>query len=379
MKTQAGCGARFSVPARTSVRAFWLRLCCSVGRAILPAAAFQAALSGQVQSSRLGIAGSKPAAATIGCPTLVAGGWKRLLLLLLAAAIRMPAANYYLTVTGLGGEPDYEQRFGMWAKDIDKILKASPDAKVETLVNGTREQVRAALERIAKEAKPQDALVVMLIGHGSFDGLDYKINLPGPDLSAAELASLLDRVPAARQLVVNMTSASGGAIEFLRKPNRVVIAATKTGTEKNATVFARFWVEALRDPAADTDKNEVISALEAFRYTDKKTVAYYESQNRLATEHAVLEDTGKGEPVRAPSPENGEGLVAAAFPLLRIGGAATAARDPAKLKLLAKKEELEQQIDKLKYEKAAIPPEEYKKQLAALLLELAHTQEEIDK
>ena len=156
----------------------------------------------------------------------------RLLSALLACALSLPAATYYVTVSGLGGEPDYEQRFGMWARDIDKALKAAPDAKVETLVDGTRDQVRAALERIAKEAQPQDALVVMLIGHGSYDGYDYKINLPGPDLSAAELATLLNRIPASRQLVVNMTSASGGSIESLRKAGRVMISATKTGTEK---------------------------------------------------------------------------------------------------------------------------------------------------
>jgi hypothetical protein len=123
----------------------------------------------------------------------------------------------------------------------------------------------------------------------------------------------------------------------------------------------------------------VVSALEAFRYADKKTAAYYESQNRLATEHAVLEDTGKGDAVRAPSPENGEGRLAATFPLLRIGAAAAAANDPAKMKLLAHRDELEQQIDKLKYDKAAMDPDEYKKQLSALLLELARTQEELDK
>ena len=70
---------------------------------------------------------------------------------------------------------------------------------------------------------------------------------------------------------------------------------------------------------------------------------------------------------------------AAAFPLLRLGAAPSAASDPEKQKLLAKKEELEQQIDELKYQKAAMPAEEYKKQLAALLLELAKTQEELDK
>jgi hypothetical protein len=305
--------------------------------------------------------------------------WFSSLLTFLLTAAALHATTYYVTVTGLGGEPDYEQHFAMWAKDIEKALKPSADAKVETLVNATREQVRGALAGIAQQAKPQDAFVLMLIGHGSFDGYEYKINLPGPDLTASELATLLDRIPASRQLVVNMTSSSGGSIEFLRRPNRVVIAATKSGTEKNATIFARYWVEALSDPAADSDKNEVVSALEAFRFADKKTAAFYEQQNRLATEHAVLEDTGKGEGVRAPSPENGEGMLAAQFPLLRIGATAAAAKDPAKLHLLARKDELEQQIDKLKYDKAAIPPDEYKKQLGALLLELARTQEEIDK
>ncbi len=318
-------------------------------------------------------------AANFGRSRLSGGSFSRLLPILLLTALPLPATTYYVTVTGMGGEPDYEQRFAMWGKDIEKALKSAPDAKVETLVNATREQVRAALAGIAQQAKPQDALVLMLIGHGSFDGYEYKINLPGPDLTASEIATLLDRIPATRQLVVDMTSSSGGAIQFLRKANRVVIAATKNGTEKNATVFARYWVEALSDPAADSDKNEVISALEAFRFADKKTVAYFESQNRLATEHAVLEDTGKGEGVRAPSPENGEGMVAAQFPLLRIGATAAAAKDPAKMQLLANKEALEQQIDKLKYDKAAIPPDEYKKQLGALLLKLAQTQEEIDK
>jgi hypothetical protein len=298
---------------------------------------------------------------------------------LLLTAASLPATTYYVTVTGLGGEPDYEQHFGMWAKDIEKALKPAADSKIETLVNATRDKVRTALADIAQQAKPQDAVVLMLIGHGSFDGYDYKINLPGPDLTGSELATLLDRIPASRQLVVNMTSASGGSIAFLRRPNRVVIAATKSGTEKNATIFARYWVEALSDPAADSDKNEIVSALEAFRFADKKTAAYFEQQNRLATEHAVLEDTGKGEGVRAPSPENGEGMLATQFPLLRIGATAAAAKDPAKLQLLATKESLEQQIDKLKYDKAAIPPEEYKKQLGALLLQLAKTQEELDK
>ena len=56
-----------------------------------------------------------------------------------------------------------------------------------------------------------------------------------------------------------------------------------------------------------------------------------------------------------------------------------AAQDPAKRELLDRKESLEQEIDKLKYEKAAMPSEEYRSRLTGLLLELARTQEELDK
>src|SRR5581483_3514969 len=173
------------------------------------------------------------------------------------------------------------------------------------LVAPTRDQIRARFAEIDKQAKPADALVLMLIGHGSFDGTDYKFNIPGPDITGAELASLLDRIPATRQLVVNMTSSSGGSMSFLQRKSRIVITATKTGTEKNATVFARYWAEALREPAADADKNESVSALEAFHYAQQKTNEFFDSQKRLATEHSVLEDTGKGEGERNPSPENG--------------------------------------------------------------------------
>jgi hypothetical protein len=302
--------------------------------------------------------------------------------LLLLVTVTAHASTFYLTVAGLGGEPDYEQRFSMWATEIEAVLKsAAGDSHIETLKGAaaTRVNVRAALEKIASQAKPDDAVVVMLIGHGSFDGFDYKVNLPGPDLSATELAALLNRVTASRQLVVNMTSASGGAVNALRRENRVVITATKTGTERNATVFPRFWVEALRDPAADTDKNETISALEAFHYAQQKVAEYYESQKRLATEHALLEDTGGGAGVRDPSAENREGLHAAAFPLVRLGTANALANNPEKKKLLEKKDQIEQQIDLLKYNKAALAPDDYKKKLTALLLNLAKTQEELDK
>lgn len=299
---------------------------------------------------------------------------------LLALAVPAHAASYFIIVAGLGGEPDYEQRFTSAANDLDRIFKAaSSSAHVATLTGGqaTAAQMKQALEAVARDAKPDDDFALILIGHGSFDGVEYKFNLVGPDITASEIAAACDRIAARRQLIVDTTSASGGAVPALERPGRAIIAATKSGMEKNATVFARYWVEALQDPGADTDKSESVSAMEAFTYATRKTAAFYEAQKRLATEHAVFNDVGRGEPVREAG--EGEGILLASFTLLRFGGAQQAAFDPARRALLEKKEELEQRVDTLKYQKAAMDPSDYKKQLTAALVELAKVQEALDK
>jgi hypothetical protein len=306
---------------------------------------------------------------------------KRVLLLASACLFALPAQarTFYVIVAGLGGEPDYEQRFTAAATDLDRILKsAGAAAHVFTLVGAqaTAARFRDTMNTVEREAKAEDDFALILIGHGSFDGVEYKFNLPGPDLTAAEIATLCDRILSRRQLVVNTTSASGGAIAALEKPGRAVVAATKSGTEKNATVFVRYWVDALRDPSADADKSDSVSAMEAFVYATEKTAAFYDAEKRLATEHAVFNDVGHGEPVREPG--NGQGVLLSNFTLLRFGASELARNNPAKRALLDKKEELEQKIDILKYHKAAMDPADYKKQLTDALIELSNVQEKLD-
>jgi hypothetical protein len=303
-----------------------------------------------------------------------------LAVLLCLAALQAHAATYYVIVSGLGGEPDYDQRFTAAAKDLDRVFKAEgPAAHVTTLSgqDATAEKLREALTAVARDAKAEDDFALILIGHGSYDGVEYKFNFVGPDMTAAQIATLCDRIASRRQLVVDTTSSSGGAIQALQHPGRAVIAATKSGTEKNATVFARYWVEAFQDPSADTDHSESVSAMEAFVYAARKTAAFYDSQKRLATEHAVFNDTGAGDAVREA--DGAQGKLLASFTLLRTGVTAQAANDPAKRALLDQKDELEQKIDMLKYQKAAIDPAEYKKQLTDTLVQLAKVQEALDK
>jgi hypothetical protein len=252
------------------------------------------------------------------------------------------------------------------ADEADKALRApGGDVEVTTLKGpqATKAAIRSSLDQVARAAKPTDALVVIMIGHGSFDGADYKFNIPGPDLTATELAGMLDRIPAGRQLVVDATSASGAAAKALTHPGRIVVTATRDGLEKNAVVFGRFWVEALHDNAADTDKNDTVTALEAFNYAQRKTANFYEEQKRIATEHAVLSDSAR----------------AGTFVLVRFGSAAAAAADPAKKALVAKRDALEAQIDALKQQKNTMDAAHYKAQLTVLLVQLAQTQAEIDR
>lgn len=286
-------------------------------------------------------------------------------LLLAALSLRAQTGGVYFLITGgLGGEPDYEQRFAGYVSDLEKISRnMAGDASHVIALSGkaaTKDAIQAAFEKLSQRVTPADALAVFLVGHGSYDGTVYKFNIPGPDLTSDDLRSLLDKVKAGRQLLVVATSASGPCTN-LAGDRRVVVTATRTGTERNAVVFGRYWVEALRDPAADTDKNESISAQEAFRYAEEKVKRFYTDQKRLATEHPKL-----------------EGKLANSFILARLGGSAAAATDPARRALLVQREQIEQQIDALKYKRSAVPAAEYKKELERLLLDLARVQDAIE-
>lgn len=279
-------------------------------------------------------------------------------LLLLLCCCAAGAAERALFVAGLGGEPDYEQRFQSLAREAAKLTGG------EALVGAQagKKALREAIARVAGGLGEDDVFVLALIGHGTYDGLEYKFNVPGPDVTASELRAWLDVVKA-RQVVVLASSAGGAALKELAHPRRAVFAATRSGMEKNAVAFPRYWVEALRDPLADTDKNESVSAVEAFRYAVQKTASFYESQKRIATEHGAMEDPA------------GVGRAA----IVRFGAAQAALATPAKRALLEQRERIEIEIERLKREKAAMPVSEYKKRLEALLVALAGLQEEIER
>ena len=159
--------------------------------------------------------------------------------------------------------------------------------------------VEKAFTDLAARARPNESVVVLLIGHGSFDGTQAAFNLPGPDLTVPDWARLLGKLSAQRVAFVNTTSSSGAFLPAIAAPGRVVVTATKTGGERNETLFPEPFVEAFNDDAADRDRNGHVSIGEAFEYAKAKVVQAFQQKGLLLTEHATL-DEGTGGADRPP-------------------------------------------------------------------------------
>ena len=282
----------------------------------------------------------------------------------LALAAQAPAALHYVIVQGLPGEPQYGERF---REETDKIAEAArrttaDPARVHLLRGreATREKIVETFVALKDQVNAEDTVAVILVGHGSYDGDNYKFNIPGPDITAARLAGLMDGLPAERQLVVNSTSSSGASLEALQGKGRIVITATKSGRERNATVFSRYWAEAFEDPEADADKNETITVQEAYQYADTKVKVYFENARLLASEHPRM-----------------EGELASTFTLARLGESAQIMSDPTLQPLMQQREDLQTKIELLKLRKDAMDEGEYFSELQGLLLKLAELEEKI--
>jgi hypothetical protein len=285
----------------------------------------------------------------------------------LALGVAGPAQAelYYLIVGGLGGEPAYAEQF---AKDTTALAtvarRTTGDSRVTVLEGdaATREAVVKSLEALRTRAKAADSLVVILVGHGSYDGEAYKLNLPGPDIDGAELAKLLSAIPARSQLVVNTTSASGAVLESWTADGRTLITATRSGFERNATRFAQHFAAALAAGSADINKNGVITAQEAFDYASRRVADSFTNDGTLATEHPQI-----------------AGGAAARFTVARLASAAPApSTDPAVVALTAERERLDSEIEALRARRESMPNEAYLAELQRLLVELADVQGKID-
>lgn len=290
------------------------------------------------------------------------------LALWLAAATPAHAELYYLIVGGIGGEPTYTEQFDKDTAALEAVARrTTADSRVIVLKGeeATRDALVERLGSLQARAKPADSLVVMLVGHGSYDGEAYKLNLPGPDIDGAELGKLLNAVPARSQLVVNATSASGAVLETWAAEGRTLITATRSGFERNATRFAQHFAAALAAGSADINKNGVITAQEAFDYASRRVADSFEKDGTLATEHPQM---AGGAPARLTVAR----LAAAGPP------ADAAPASPAVAALMAERDKIDADIEALRDRRTSMANDVYLAELQKLLVQLAEVQAKID-
>lgn len=281
--------------------------------------------------------------------------------------------KFAVIINGAGGEPEYAKQFEQWSKELGSVLSDrfgfdSKQIRVLTEKQATAEEVKRTFASLKTELDANNLLFVFLIGHGSFDGKESKFNLVGPDLAASEYNVLLSALPTRRVIVFNMASASGEFIKSLAAKGRIVITATRSGQETNATRFTGFLIAALNANDGDTDQDGHTSVLEAFVYATRLTDDFYKRAGRLASEHAMLDDNGDG--VGHEKIEAGEGLLARATYLdsLSVDEAAASA---ATGKLLKERTRLEGEIEQLIARKQSMPESEYEANLERLFIQLA--------
>jgi hypothetical protein len=282
-----------------------------------------------------------------------------------------------LIAIGAGGEPGYAEMFAKWAAHW-QTASAAGHAKTTVLQADDKHSLihlRQILQAEPKDAA--DALWLVLLGHGSFDGRDGKFNLPGDDLAASELATLLK--PFRRPVVIICSfSGSGAFLKPLSAPGRVIVTATKSGAENNFSRFGGYLAETIADPSADIDKDGQTSLLEAWLAAARRVADFYKNEGRLATEHSLLDDNGDGlgtppdwfQGVRvvkkAGDNRAPDGLRAHQTHL--VPSASERAIPPA---LRAERDATEQEIERLRQSKTGMPEDAYYAQLEELLLRLA--------
>ena len=307
------------------------------------------------------------------------------LALVVPVAARAQSAKFALVISGASGGEEYAAQYRTWLDGITKVLRDKGGLDANHLIvlaeqpnageqKATAEVLKAALTSLATKVKGTDQLFIMLIGHGGGQGVETKFNLVGPDLTVAEWNALLKPIPG-HLVFVDATGSSYGYLAGLAGSGRVVITATNAGAQVYDAVFADGFIRAFSTPAADADKNGRISLWEAFLFASREVTQYYEQKGVLATEHAVLDDTGKGVGRLANATSGDDGTLAKMTYLDAPVQAHSA--DPAVQALIDQQTTLTGRADELLRARRMLPQADFEQQFEKLMIELATVSREI--
>lgn len=284
--------------------------------------------------------------------------------LFLSWSVVTSADLHVVVIEGLGGETRYTEQFADQVTAIAAAaatMTSSDRVRLFRSENVSREDIVGFFDGLNASLNEDDRIALFLVGHGSYDDHQYKFNLPGPDLTGEDLKGFLDANPAGTQLLINTSSSSGALQEDMSDDRRTLILATKSGVERHATRFGSYFVAALSAGSADLDKNNIVTASEAFQFAERQVADYYERNGQLATEHPGI-----------------DGGNAMRFGLARLGTRAPVSVDTKLRELLSERDSINSSIEELRLRRDSMSADEYQSELLRNMLELATLEDEIE-
>ncbi len=216
-----------------------------------------------------------------------------LIFLSLSRADTKDVEHELLLIVGAPGEERFVNGFESAANAWGKAA-ASTNASIKVVgLEETEKQDRTLIEEWVTNLTNDTTIPawIVYIGHGTHTQKNTLLNLRGPDLSAATLGEWLD--PLERTLIfVHGGSASAPFINRLSKPNRILMTATRSGTELNYARFGESFARVISSREGDSNQDGQVSLLEAFVSAAQSVEQFYEDEGRLASEHALIDDNG---------------------------------------------------------------------------------------
>jgi len=299
--------------------------------------------------------------------------------------------NYAVILGGAAAEKKYGDQIRHWALQLHDILAVDYGYRPEHIIllmgqvepddvriSGPcrREVIQDKIQALRKVLQPGDRIFFFLLGHGTADENAAKFVILGPDITGQGFAAILGTLPQQDVVVVNTTSTSFPFSHALSGPGRVIISATRSRAEKYNTIFAEYFIAALDKHTGDRDKNRRVSMWEAFLFAGRRVEKWYTDQNRIPTEHAVLDDNGDGFFSSEPDPAKSDGRLAQIAYLDPLPAERNLEYPPGVdvslvNDLTAKIRELERSVFLLRNRKAELPQAAYQEQMETLLIEIA--------
>jgi len=214
--------------------------------------------------------------------------------------LSLSAASSALIVIGTTGSASVSLELAGVAQKMHDgmVQRGLADGDIEILGSDpqgpkvTKDVVLASLAKHQNMAASDEFWLILLGFSGQTEEDEPAFQVHGPRLTAAELKSALDSIPA-RQFVFVGTSDSGDFIPVLLNSNRTVLSATRENGEIDLPRFPEAWAAALKsNPRAGW--KEIAAAAAA-------NIGKFYTANSLAMgEHALLGDAATGRVLEAP-------------------------------------------------------------------------------